>query len=95
MAGSGGDKPRHYDDHPCDFRRGGESMSIEYKMLIGGESVDAANGNKMSVINPANGEVTGVVPECGAADVDKAVRLPGRLRRGGLPHPSRTGRRSC
>jgi hypothetical protein len=31
MAGSGGDKPRHYDHHPSDFRRGGVYPLPKYR----------------------------------------------------------------
>jgi hypothetical protein len=31
MAGSGGDKPRHYDQDPCDFLRGGVYPLPKYR----------------------------------------------------------------
>jgi 1-pyrroline dehydrogenase len=43
------------------------------QILVGGEWVDAAAGETMEVLNPATEEVIGVVPRCGAEDVDRAV----------------------
>ena len=48
-------------------------MSTEFKVLIGGEWVEAASGARANVINPATGEVIASVPKCDAADVDRAV----------------------
>ncbi len=45
----------------------------EYKILIGGDLVDAASGETMDVIAPATGETIAAVPRCGAEDVDRAV----------------------
>ncbi|HBA55494.1 MAG TPA: aldehyde dehydrogenase, partial [Syntrophorhabdus aromaticivorans] len=49
-------------------------MPEEYSMLIGGKKVKATTGEVSEVINPANGQVVGMVPKCGEADVDAAVR---------------------
>ena len=43
------------------------------KMLIGGEQVDALDGQTFEVHNPATGEVIANVPLGGKADVDRAV----------------------
>ena len=43
------------------------------KMLIGGEQVDALDGQTFEAINPATGEVIANVPLGGKADVDRAV----------------------
>ncbi len=43
------------------------------KMLIGGEQVDALDGQTFEVHNPATGEVIANVPLAGGADVDRAV----------------------
>src|SRR5688500_3801015 len=43
------------------------------KMLIGGEQVDALDGQTFEVINPATGQVIANVPLAGKADVDRAV----------------------
>jgi betaine-aldehyde dehydrogenase len=44
------------------------------KMVIGGESVDAADGQTFEVVNPANGKVIATAPLGGKADVDRAVK---------------------
>jgi acyl-CoA reductase-like NAD-dependent aldehyde dehydrogenase len=45
----------------------------EYKMLIGGEWVDARSGQTFDSTNPSTGEPWARVPRAGAADVDRAV----------------------
>jgi 1-pyrroline dehydrogenase len=45
----------------------------EYKNFIGGEWVDAADGGRMEVLNPATGETIAEVPRGTAKDVDRAV----------------------
>jgi 1-pyrroline dehydrogenase len=45
-----------------------------YKMFIGGEWVDASDGNTRRIESPATGDVIAEVPEATAEDVDKAVR---------------------
>ena len=55
-------------------KKGGCAMPEEYSMLIGGKKVKATTGEVSEVINPANGQVVGMVPKCGEADVDAAVR---------------------
>jgi 1-pyrroline dehydrogenase len=49
------------------------TTATDYKILIGGEFVDAASGETMDVIAPATGETIAVVPRCDAEDVDRAV----------------------
>jgi acyl-CoA reductase-like NAD-dependent aldehyde dehydrogenase len=44
-----------------------------YKMVIGGESVEAADGQTFDVINPATGKVVARAPLGGREDVDRAV----------------------
>ncbi len=44
-----------------------------YPMVIGGERVDALNGETMDVSNPATNEVYATVPRSGPEDVDRAV----------------------
>jgi phenylacetaldehyde dehydrogenase len=43
-------------------------------MLIGGEWVEAASGERIDSVDPASGAVLGTVPRGAAADVDRAVR---------------------
>ncbi|MGY8958422.1 MAG: aldehyde dehydrogenase family protein, partial [Alphaproteobacteria bacterium] len=42
-------------------------------MYINGEWREAANGGRFDVLNPANGDVVGNVPDGGAADVADAI----------------------
>jgi acyl-CoA reductase-like NAD-dependent aldehyde dehydrogenase len=44
------------------------------KMIIGGEQVDAADGQTFDVMNPATGEVLARAPLGGPEDVDRAVK---------------------
>jgi (Z)-2-((N-methylformamido)methylene)-5-hydroxybutyrolactone dehydrogenase len=46
----------------------------DYKMLIGGEWVDARSGKTFESINPYTGRVWATVPEADEEDVDAAVR---------------------
>jgi len=43
------------------------------QMVVGGETVDAADGQTFEVVNPANGEVIATAPLGGKEDVDRAV----------------------
>lgn len=45
-----------------------------YKMLIGGDWVDASDGGQFESINPATGQVWASFPEATHEDVDRAVR---------------------
>jgi betaine-aldehyde dehydrogenase len=45
----------------------------EYRMVIGGELVAAADGQTFEVVEPHRGTVVGVVPSGGPQDVDRAV----------------------
>lgn len=46
----------------------------EYKMLVGGEWVDARSGKTFESINPYTGRVWATAPEADEEDVDRAVR---------------------
>jgi len=50
-----------------------ETKPRNVKMIIGGEQVDALDGQTFEVHNPATGEVIANVPLGGKADVDRAV----------------------
>jgi betaine-aldehyde dehydrogenase len=50
------------------------SAVTDVKMIIGGEQVDAADGQTFDVSNPATGEVMARAPLGGAEDVDRAVK---------------------
>jgi betaine-aldehyde dehydrogenase/aminobutyraldehyde dehydrogenase len=49
-----------------------------YQNLVGGEWVDAAEGETMEVLNPATGETIAEVPRGSQADVDRAVEAAKR-----------------
>ncbi len=49
-----------------------------FKMMIGGESVDAADGQTFEITNPATGRVIATAPLGGKADVDRAVEAAQR-----------------
>src|SRR3989338_4980528 len=49
------------------------------KMIIGGEQVDAADGQTFDVINPATGELLARAPLGGREDVDRAVAAAQKL----------------
>ncbi|MDA0996681.1 MAG: aldehyde dehydrogenase [Proteobacteria bacterium] len=46
----------------------------KYKMLIGGEWVDAASGKHFESMNPYTGKAWALIPEGGAEDIDRAVK---------------------
>jgi aldehyde dehydrogenase (NAD+) len=46
----------------------------EYRMLVGGEWVDASSGQAFESVNPYSGKVWATAPEAGPEDVDRAVR---------------------
>src|SRR5438094_8755574 len=49
------------------------TTTTQYRILVGGELVDAASSETMDVIAPATGETIAQVPRCCAEDVDRAV----------------------
>src|SRR6478672_3599613 len=51
---------------------------IRAQMVIGGESVDAADGQTFDVVNPATGKVIATAPLGGPADVDRVVEAARR-----------------
>ena len=56
-------------------------LAESHGLFIGGEEVEARNGERFDVHNPATGEVIAGVPSAGSEDVDEAVRAAS----GGLP----------
>ena len=46
----------------------------DYKMLVGGEWVDALSGKTFESINPYTGRAWATAPEAGEEDVDRAVK---------------------
>ena len=51
----------------------GAATSMQARMVIGGESVDALDGQTFTVTDPARGVVIATAPQGGKADVDRAV----------------------
>jgi len=47
---------------------------VEHKNYIGGKWVDSETGRTFESLDPANGDVVGVVPSSSAVDVDRAVK---------------------
>jgi acyl-CoA reductase-like NAD-dependent aldehyde dehydrogenase len=57
-----------------DTARGtGDGARIAARMMIGGEQVEAADGQTFDVVNPATGSVIATAPLGGREDVDRAV----------------------
>ena len=57
----------------------------EYKMLIGGEWVEARSGKTFESINPYTGRVWATAPEADEEDVDRAVRASKALNNSSMP----------
>lgn len=55
----------------------GSMVPVSARMVIGGASVDAADGQTFEVIEPANGSALATVPLGGREDVDRAVAAAG------------------
>jgi acyl-CoA reductase-like NAD-dependent aldehyde dehydrogenase len=53
-------------------RAGGDDV-LNARMVIGGEQVDAADGQTFEVVNPATGKIIATAPLGGREDVDRAV----------------------
>jgi betaine-aldehyde dehydrogenase/aminobutyraldehyde dehydrogenase len=51
---------------------------LQCKNFVGGEWVEAANGETMEVLNPATGDVIAEVPRSTADDVERAVEAAGK-----------------
>ena len=54
----------------ADYRR---SMDDQTTIFIDNEHVTAEASDRITVINPATEETIGSVPDCGPADIDRAV----------------------
>ncbi len=54
------------------------SVATRQQNFVGGEWVDAVEGETMEVLNPATGETIGEVPRGSVADVDRAVEAAKR-----------------
>ena len=45
---------------------------MQVRNVIGGQTMEAADGRTMELVDPTNGEVYGTAPQSGAADIDRA-----------------------
>ncbi|MBD0291837.1 MAG: aldehyde dehydrogenase family protein, partial [Thermoleophilia bacterium] len=54
------------------------SVATRQQNFVGGDWVDAVEGETMEVLNPATGEAIGEVPRGSVADVDRAVEAAKR-----------------
>ena len=52
-----------------------DSGLLKSQALVGGQWIDADNGDTLDVINPATGEVVGVVARCGTAETRRAIEV--------------------
>ena len=50
-----------------------DTAATTARMVIGGETVDALDGQTFDVVNPATGSVIATAPLGGREDVDRAV----------------------
>ncbi|MFB6360534.1 MAG: aldehyde dehydrogenase [Halobacteriales archaeon] len=65
-----------YDGHLADNHRAAREQAVtdpEFGAWIGGASVEAASGDTLSTVDPADGEAIADVPACTPADVQAAV----------------------
>jgi phenylacetaldehyde dehydrogenase len=56
----------------------GVFLNLRDRMLVGGEWLDAKNGDSIPVFDPATGEIIANVPDAGEVDVDHAVETARR-----------------
>ena len=59
-------------------------MSNHYRMLIGGELVDASDGKRRDSIDPGSGEVVGTCPQASVKDAQQAVDAAARAFESGV-----------
>ena len=60
-------------DKQATLERSSDEAPIRAQMVIGGESVDAADGQTFDVVSPASGATIATAPLGGKVDVDRAV----------------------
>src|SRR6187431_3631257 len=65
-------------DKQATVERSSDEAPMRAQMVIGGESIDAADGQTFDVVNPATGKVIATAPLGGPADVDRAVEAARR-----------------
>ncbi len=54
---------------------------VAAKMVVGGQTVDAADGQTFEVLDPSTGRVMATAPLGGKEDIDRAVEAARRVRR--------------
>jgi succinate-semialdehyde dehydrogenase/glutarate-semialdehyde dehydrogenase len=62
---------------------------LREQVLIGGEWVGADSGATIEVRDPANGELVGTVPKCGAAETRRAIAAAEQAQRGWAQTPAK------
>ena len=77
--------------HPWD----GDRAKLELRNFVGGEHVDAADGRRMDLVDPATGEVFASGAGLGAEDVDRAYTAAAARSRAGGTRPRPSGRWRC
>ena len=70
------------------------ATGVEERLLIDGEWVEAADGGRFDVTDPATGEVVGSMPDAGESDVRAAIDAAAALSRAGRRCPRCSGRAS-
>jgi aldehyde dehydrogenase len=65
-------------DQRATLDRAPDDAPIPVRMIIGGDHVEAADGQTFEVVNPATGKVIATAPLGGPADVDRAVEAARR-----------------
>jgi len=55
------------------WRESAQRVNLSRQAFIAGKFTDAASGKLFDVVNPSNGKRLGNLPQCSAADVDRAV----------------------
>ena len=63
-------------------------MAQDLQMFVDGRWVDAVDGGRFDVFNPATGEVIATVPDAQPADVERAVGAARRIFDGGSWWPA-------
>ena len=65
-------------DQRATLDRAPDDAPTPVRMIIGGDHVDAADGQTFEVVNPATGKIIATAPLGGPADVDRAVEAARR-----------------
>jgi 4-guanidinobutyraldehyde dehydrogenase/NAD-dependent aldehyde dehydrogenase len=66
-----------------DWLQRAAALTIRHQAFIDGKYVDAASGKTFDCLSPIDGRVLAKVAECGAEDVDRAVKVARRAFEGG------------